>query len=267
VSIGSGLGAAVAAVSVDGQVYASMAGGETKTFNGTIGQSYSISVPDTIPGTQGTRFRIQGAATQTANENNNAVAFNYVPEYQVEFKTDPTGVAQLPGTSWYPSGTQVNSITPELVTSSGEKMEYIFTQWNLPDGGKSLSRNLSITVNGAGTYYAVYTSRAVAVPAVETPDNTLMWIIILVLVIAIAATVLLIARRKRTEVSAVPAATVAQAPQSPYIAPQATTIVATTSKRKALPKTELTDKPNFCPKCGNPADKDAEFCKKCGNKF
>jgi hypothetical protein len=261
---------------MNGQVYASMTGGETKTFTGTTGQSYSVSVPDTIPGSSGTRLKIQGGAAKTANENNIAVTFNYAPEYQVEFKTDPSGVAQLSGTNWYSAGTQVNSIAPELVTSAGEKKEYVFTQWNLPDGGKSLSRNLSVTLNGPGTYYALYTARSLAV---ETRDNTLMWIIILVLVIASAVAVFLIVGRKRTGVST-PAATVAQAPQPPSDAPntvQATTVVAATSKRKALPQAEPKEKPvkkqeekeetNFCPKCGSPANPGAAFCKKCGNKL
>ncbi len=36
---------------------------------------------------------------------------------------------------------------------------------------------------------------------------------------------------------------------------------------KALPGAEAKDKPNFCPKCGNPVDVDADFCKKCGKKL
>lgn len=270
VNIGSGLGTAVAPVSVNGQAYASMTGGETKSFTGTTGQSYNVSVPDTISGTSGTIFKVQGGGSKTANENNIAVTFNYAPEYQVEFKTDPPGVAQLPGSNWYPAGTPVNSIAPELVTSAGEKKEYIFAQWSLPDGGKSLSRNLSFTLNGPGTYYAVYTSRSVTAPEVKTQDNTLMWIIILALAIVIAVAVYLLARRKRTGASVVPSATITKTPLTPSTSSdtvQATTIVGTISKKKALAKTESTDKPNFCPKCGTPVDQGAEFCKKCGTKL
>jgi hypothetical protein len=36
---------------------------------------------------------------------------------------------------------------------------------------------------------------------------------------------------------------------------------------EAEPSDKPEDKPNFCPKCGNPVDKDAGFCKKCGNKL
>jgi len=270
INIGSGLGTTVASVSVNGQVYASMTGGETKTFTGTIGQSYVVSVPDTVPGTSGTRFKVQGGASKTANENNNAVNFNYVPEYQVEFKTDPQGVAQLPGSNWYSAGTTVNSIAPELVTSAGEKKEYIFAQWNLPDGGKSLSRNLSFTLNGPGTYYAVYTYRSVTAPEVKGQDNTLMWIIILILVIISAAVVFFISRRRSTGLSASSAATIAPPSQPLSAAPdafQTTTVAAIHSEKKTLTKTESIEKPNFCPKCGTPVEQAAEFCKKCGNKL
>ena len=37
--------------------------------------------------------------------------------------------------------------------------------------------------------------------------------------------------------------------------------------KKALTESDPADKANFCPKCGNPVDKDAEFCKKCGKKL
>lgn len=37
--------------------------------------------------------------------------------------------------------------------------------------------------------------------------------------------------------------------------------------KKALPKAEPAEKPGFCSKCGSPVDKGAEFCKKCGNKL
>jgi heme/copper-type cytochrome/quinol oxidase subunit 2 len=42
----------------------------------------------------------------------------------------------------------------------------------------------------------------------------------------------------------------------------ATKPAAETVVNKASSKAE-----NFCPKCGNPVDKDADYCKKCGKKL
>ena len=113
----------------------------------------------------------------------------------------------------------------------------------------------------------------------------IFWIVIILL--AIAAAVFFLLRRKPVTaapavgagapspdaaVTAVKAATVAAVePESlPKAAPAEPIKVmpaASAVPEKALPEAEAKDKPNFCPKCGNPVDKDAEFCKKCGNKL
>lgn len=101
----------------------------------------------------------------------------------MEFKTDPINVAQLPGSNWYAGGTQISSAAPESVKSESQNLEYAFTQWNLPNGGTSLSKDLALTVNNAGSYIAVYNSRPIAT---NMQGNTLLWIIILVIVVVAA---------------------------------------------------------------------------------
>ena len=119
----------------------------------------------------------------------------------------------------------------------------------------------------------------------------IFWIVITLL--AIAAAVFFLLRRKRGPVTAAPAGKT-DSPTQPPVAETATVktatvdtaepkslpkvaaaepitvmpaLGATPSDKKVLPEAEAKDKPNFCPKCGNPVDKDAEFCKKCGNKI
>jgi hypothetical protein len=89
-------------------------------------------------------------------------------------------------------------------------------------------------------------------------DYTVPIIAISLIVLLIIGLVLLLTLRRKGGPSAPVAST--QAAQSPA-APTAAGV------EKTAPGAETSDKPGFCPKCGNPVDKDAGFCKKCGNKL
>jgi hypothetical protein len=197
VGIASGLTSGTAQVSVNGSVAATLAGGETKTIEGTKGENYNVNVPSTIQGGQGIRFQVKGSPAKTVNYQNPSAVFDYTAEYYVEFKTSPANVAQIAGTNWYAAGTPVSSTTPALVRSESDKQEYNFAQWTLPGGGTSLSKDIAFTVNGPGTYTAVYNSSPIA----GSPSN-LWWIIILIIVIlaaGIAIGLLAMSRKKQAE--------------------------------------------------------------------
>jgi len=103
----------------------------------------------------------------------------------------------------------------------------------------------------------------------------IFWIVVTLLAIAAAIFFIVRSSRRRvgpdgtavkTESSTQPrmdapveAAPVEAAPVKPA--------VSATPEKKALPEAEPKEKPNFCPKCGNPVDEGAGFCKKCGNKL
>jgi hypothetical protein len=195
IGIESGLTLNTASVAVNGTNVANLAGGESRNFEGTKGNNYNVSVPSTIEGNSGTRFVIQGSAVKTVNFENPNASFNYTAEYYIEFKTDPINVAQLPGSNWYSKGMQATSSAPELV-KSGENNEYVFAHWNLLGGGTSLSRDLAVTANNAGSYIAVYSSQPIATP---TQNNTFMWIIILVIVVVAAGTAIAILTRRGSQ--------------------------------------------------------------------
>ena len=93
----------------------------------------------------------------------------------------------------------------------------------------------------------------------------IFWIVVALL--AIAAAVFFLLRRKPG--AAVPVGGVGAPSQPPPDAATTAVKAATVEvvEPKSLPKAEPTEKSGFCPKCGNPVDKDAEFCKKCGNKL
>jgi len=96
----------------------------------------------------------------------------------------------------------------------------------------------------------------------------IFWIVVTLLAIA-AAVFFLLRSRKRGDSGT---AGNAIAPTQPRVdAPAETSpvkpAVSATPEKTALTEGESKDRPNFCPKCGNPVDKDAGFCPKCGNKL
>jgi hypothetical protein len=184
---------------VNGSDAASLLSGETKTIQGTKGNNYNVNVPSTIEGNSGTRYVIKGSTAKTVNYENPSAIFDYAAEYYVEFKTDPKNVAQLQGSNWYAGGTQISSVAPESVKSESENLEYVFVHWNLPDGGTSLSKDLAVTVNNAGSYIAVYNSHPIAV---AKTNSIPWWIIILVIVVVAAGIVIAILARRPVSQSA-----------------------------------------------------------------
>jgi hypothetical protein len=194
--VGQEITSGIVPVTVDGDVVAHMAGGQSESIQGSKGTKYNVSVPSTVDGNSGTRFVLKDTPVKTVSYDNPTAVFSYTTEYYVEFKTDPIDVAQLSGSNWYPGGTSVTSTAPETVNVASGLMKYDFVQWKLQGGGSSLSRDLALTVNSPGTYLAVYNTTPVVV---EKPqDNTLMWILILVVVVIIAVLVItIVALRKR----------------------------------------------------------------------
>jgi hypothetical protein len=199
VGIGSGPTSNAVSVTVNGSDAASLLSGETKTMQGTKGNNYNVNVPSTIQGNSSTRYVIKGSPAKTVNYDNPSAIFDYAAEYYVEFKTDPKNVAQLQGSNWYAGGTQISSAAPESVKSEGENLEYVFTKWDLPDGGTSLSKDLAVTVNGPGSYVARYSSNPIAG---KTQSSNLMWIIILVAVVVAAGIAIGILASRREKQSA-----------------------------------------------------------------
>ncbi len=102
-----------------------------------------------------------------------------------------------------------------------------------------------------------------------TYDYTVPVILIVVTLLVIAGLIFWLSRRKGTGTSAVPATTVAQAPPPSAATTEVKTtpVVTETVKKKALKEAKSTEKPNFCPNCGAPVEKDAVFCKKCGKNL
>jgi hypothetical protein len=303
VQIGPGLTQGQTSVLIDGAPEATLAGGQTEGFTSSPCESHLIMVDQTVQ-TANTRFSVIGSNTKQITDTDNYAYFNYAQEVYIQTSSDPSGVAQPSGIGFYAMGSNFSSTTPGTVeTDIQNGIKYVFREWKLPDGTTRPSRDLVFTVNQAGTATAAYDTDYLltlksdypaiderswerqgstatwnlslhAVPmqgfwgflgGVQSPLNAsgsqlitgpttveIQWgpnytmpiIAIVIVLLVIAGLIYLIYRlRGRTR----PAAG--------------------TGVTEASSKAKKTAAENFCPKCGNPVDKDADYCKKCGKKL
>jgi zinc-ribbon domain/Putative Ig domain len=120
-------------------------------------------------------------------------------------------------------------------------------------------------VNGSGTHLMTGPG---TVKIAWTNDYTVPIIIIVVIVLLVVGLVVFLTlRRKKPGASAVSSASATQSPPSASEAGKTASTAAVTDEKTVLHETGSSDRPNFCPNCGAPVDKDAEFCKKCGTKL
>jgi ribosomal protein L40E len=330
VQIGPGLTSGQTKVLIDGSPKATLAGGQSQTFTSQQGQNNLVSVDQTVPGSDPkTRFTVKGPNEIMVSETNTIAYFDYAQEVLIETASDPSGIAQPPGTGFYAVGGYFSTTAPSPVDSNNQKGEkFLFREWSLPDGSTNPNRNLLLTVNKSGSTIAKYNTYyqltivsdypAVSESSWELKDSTatynlalhdvpipnfwgmiggvmrpvnasgthvmtgpdtvkVLWsydytipiILILLLVLVIAGLVVfLVLRRKRTGTATGTAKTIAKA-EPPAAAAKTETkpVAAADVEKKALTEAESTEKPNFCPKCGAPVEKDAAFCKKCGTKL
>jgi len=159
VKIGPGLTAGSTKVLIDGSEEATLGGGQSETFTARVGKSHVVTVDQAVssPGQSGTRFTVKGSADKTVSENNNLAYFDYAPAVLMEVNTDPSGVAQLPGSGWHAIGDVFNSSAPSPIDSNSQPgVQYRFKQWRLPDGSTSPNKDLVFTVSTPGAITAVY---------------------------------------------------------------------------------------------------------------
>ena len=159
VKIGPGLTAGSTKVLIDGSQEATLGGGQSETFTARQGRSHVVTVDQTVtsPGQSGARFTVKGSTNKTVSENNNLAYFDYAHAVLMEMNTDPSGVAQLPGSGWHAIGDTFNSSAPSPIDSNSQPgVQYRFKQWRLPDGSTGPNKDLVFTVSAPGTTTAVY---------------------------------------------------------------------------------------------------------------
>jgi len=158
ITISSGLKSGQTKVSASGSIIATLRGGESTTLSLDLGVIRSISVDSIVedPKEVGIRYKAEQNAI-TVNESSPNANFTYNTEYSIDFKTEPSKVSQLSGSGWYKEGYMLRTSAPNEVNDSNSPgIQYRFAYWKLPTGETASGKDLSLTVNAAGSCTAYY---------------------------------------------------------------------------------------------------------------
>jgi hypothetical protein len=303
VEIGSGLTQGQTKVLVDGANKAPLVGGQSETFTSVPCESHLVMVDQTVQvPNSNMKFTVIGSNTKTVSDVDNHAYFDYAQEVNITTASDPSGIAQPPGTGYYAIGSNFSSTAPGTIETdiqNGKKL--VFREWRLPDGTTRPTRDLIFPVNQAGTVTAAYDTfyqlrltsdyPAIDERSFEPAGSTATWNLSLHAVPLLgfwgflggvqsplnASGSQLITGPTTVEIQWAPNYTM------PIIAIVIALLViaglivlifrlrsrpaAKTEVKEASSKAKKTAAENFCPKCGNPVDKDADYCKKCGKKL
>ena len=158
VTIGNGLKAGQTKVYVGVTPTATLKGGESIKISLDLGAVRTISVDHIVqhPTDSGVRFKAE-VDKITLTEFSSDATFPYYAEYSIELKTEPPQVGQISGTGWYKEGYTLKNLAPDEISDpDSEGTQYRFAYWKLPTGETVPGRELSLTVNAAGTCTAYY---------------------------------------------------------------------------------------------------------------
>jgi hypothetical protein len=158
IAIGSGLKTGQTKVIVSGATIATLRGGQSTTLSLDLGAIRSVSVDSIVadPTDEGIRYKAEETAI-TVTESSPIATFNYNTEYSIDLKTEPSKVSQLSGSGWYKEGYMLRITAPDQVNDPNSPgIQYRFTYWKLPTGETISGKDLSLTVNAAGSCTAYY---------------------------------------------------------------------------------------------------------------
>jgi hypothetical protein len=161
ITIGNGLKVGETKVYVSGSPIATLRGGESTKLSLDVGVSRSVSVDEIVqhPTDSGVRFKAE-VDRITVSEASPDATFPYYTEYSIELKTEPSKVGQISGSGWYKEDYTLRISAPSEVNDPNDPgTQYRFAYWKLPTGESVSGRELSLTVDAAGTcvaYYDIY---------------------------------------------------------------------------------------------------------------
>jgi hypothetical protein len=158
ITIGNGLKVGETKVYMSGSPIATLRGGESTKLSLDADVSRSVSVDSVVqhPTDASVRFKAE-VDRITVSEASPDATFPYYAEYSIELKTEPSEVGQISGTGWYKEGYTLRVSAPDEVNDPNDLgKQYRFAYWKLPTGETVSGRELSLTVDAAGTCLAYY---------------------------------------------------------------------------------------------------------------
>ena len=157
VSISSGLAEGQTRLYVNNVLMATLRGGETASLKKLDPDAIAtVSVDSVVTPASRTDVRYKAeASTASLSEGVGHIRFNYFAEYYIEFKSDPSGIGNVPGSNWYREGAPITVTAPEGIDRDTDS-QYRFAYWLAPGGDKARTATLNVAVTGPAKYIATY---------------------------------------------------------------------------------------------------------------
>ena len=118
----------------------------------SVTYSYSSIVSSSVPGKQFILVDVTGPTSPITVTGPTTVIGNYKTQYYLTVKTDPDGIATIPGEGWYDSGTDVTLTAP-----FEPEIPYLFAYWTVDSSSESFFDIFTeVRMDGPKTATAVY---------------------------------------------------------------------------------------------------------------
>ena len=145
-----------AQLQVDGQPQGTIGGGEIKSMSFKINTSHTVSVDQYVSGDAGVRFYC--AQNTMSISSAGSLTFNYQTQFQFTVATNPTGVAQVSGGGWFPSGTTVQTSQAQQSVAGSAGTQFAFKGWQI-NGVAQSGNPVTLTIDKPYTAIAQYTTQ------------------------------------------------------------------------------------------------------------
>lgn len=140
-------------LTVDGESWGAMKGGERRSIGFAPGTTHSIAVRAEVLFQAGTRYYVADNFRNVSSED--SIIFKYDLQYSLEIRTDPSGVAKISGEGWYvPRHTVAVGDAPKIIDVS-PVTRWILVSW-IVDGVAATERPGCITMDSSHQIVARY---------------------------------------------------------------------------------------------------------------
>jgi len=140
-------------LTVDGESWGSIKGGERKPLGFAPGTTHSISVGAEVLVRTGTRYYAADNSRTVTSEG--AVIFKYDLQYRLEVKTDPTGVTKISGEGWYAPGSTASVGDASKIVEVSLVTRWALVEW-VVDGVATPQKPSSFTMDSPHQVIARY---------------------------------------------------------------------------------------------------------------
>lgn len=149
---------------VDGSSAGVVLGGGSRPFSFDQGTPHTISVDQYVSGASEERFH--ALTNSWAFESDDSYTFQYERQFYLNVKTNPIGIALIPGEGWYLEGSQLTLAAPAV-------HGYVFSDWS-SDGTILQTSTLAITMNSPHRVVADYAVSAPPSPPRVVDDRLIV---------------------------------------------------------------------------------------------